>query len=308
MQIDLRCRFRIHLLMEELRARPIEGVSELAPGVRSLQIRYDSRIIHQRKLLNCLIAAEDRLPKNDSNDVSVKSRIVYLPLAFEDSATLDAVARYRETVRESAPWLPNNVDFIQRINGLSSRDEVRKIIFDASYLVLGLGDVYLGAPCAVPIDPRHRLMTSKYNPARTFTAEGTVGIGGVYMCIYGMDSPGGYQLVGRTLPIWNTFIENRAFEDGKPWLLRFFDQVRFYPVDEEELTKQRDAFRRGQFDIKIVDDNVFCLGEYNSFLEREAESIRQFTTKQAVAFDTEVFPVASKSLPSAKAVCCDVKR
>ena len=287
MQIDLRCRFRIHLLMEELRARPIDGVSELAPGVRSLQIRYDSRIIHQRKLLNCLIAAEDRLPKNDSN-TSLKSRIVYLPLAFEDSATLDAVARYRETVRETAPWLPNNVDFIQRINGLSSRDEVRKIIFDASYLVLGLGDVYLGAPCAVPIDPRHRLMTSKYNPARTFTAEGTVGIGGVYMCIYGMDSPGGYQLVGRTLPIWNTFIENRAFEDGKPWLLRFFDQVRFYPVDEEELTKQREAFRRGQFDIRIVDDNVFCLGEYNSFLKREAESIRQFTTKQAVAFDTEV--------------------
>jgi urea carboxylase len=46
----------------------------------------------------------------------------------------------------------------------------------------GLGDVYLGAPCAVPLDPRHRLMTSKYSPARTFTAEGTVGIGGVYMC------------------------------------------------------------------------------------------------------------------------------
>lgn len=40
--------------------------------------------------------------------------------------------------------------------------------------VLGLGDVYLGAPCAVPVDPRHRLVTAKYNPARTFTAEGTV--------------------------------------------------------------------------------------------------------------------------------------
>ncbi|VFS90857.1 Allophanate hydrolase subunit 2 [Kluyvera cryocrescens] len=67
--------------------------------------------------------------------------------------------------------------------------------------------MYLGAPCAVPIDPRHRLLSSKYNPARTFTAEGTVGIGGMYMCIYGMDSPGGYQLVGRTLPIWNKIPE-----------------------------------------------------------------------------------------------------
>ena len=137
--------------------------------------------------------------------------------------------RYQETVRASAPWLPNNVDFIQRINGLASRDEVRRIVYDASYLVMGLGDVYLGAPCAVPIDPRHRLLTSKYNPARTYTAEGTVGIGGVYMCIYGMDSPGGYQLVGRSLPIWNTFMRNPVFQDGKPWLLRFFDQVRFIP-------------------------------------------------------------------------------
>ena len=38
------------------------------------------------------------------------------------------------------------------------------------YLVLGLGDVYLGAPVATPVDPRHRLVTTKYNPARTWTA------------------------------------------------------------------------------------------------------------------------------------------
>ncbi|CAF3731914.1 unnamed protein product [Rotaria sordida] len=288
MQLDLRYRFRVHLLMEELRDHhPVNGILELAPGVRSLQIRYDSRVIHQQQLIVALLAAEDRLPTEES-DICVKSRIVYLPLAIEDSATLDAVKRYRETVKESAPWLPNNVDFIQRINGLPSRDDVRRIVFDASYLVLGLGDVYLGAPCAVPIDPRHRLLTSKYNPARTFTAEGTVGIGGVYMCIYGMDSPGGYQLIGRTLPIWNTFVNNTAFEDGHPWLLRFFDQVRFYPVEEKELSIQRDAFRQGRLSVRIVQDNVFNLGEYNAFLKRESESIANFTAKQAAAFAEEV--------------------
>ena len=72
----------------------------------------------------------------------------------------------------------------------SSVDEVRQIVFDASYLVLGLGDVYLGAPLATPIDPRHRLVTTKYNPARTWTADSSVGIGGAYLCIYGMESPG----------------------------------------------------------------------------------------------------------------------
>lgn len=54
------------------------------------------------------------------------------------------------------------MDFIQRINGLSRREDVRTTVFEASYMVMGLGDVYLGAPCAVPLDPRHRLLTSKY--------------------------------------------------------------------------------------------------------------------------------------------------
>lgn len=72
---------------------------------------------------------------------------------------------------------------------------------------------------------RHRLVVPKYNPARTFTEEGTVGLGGAYMCIYPMDSPGGYQLVGRTLPIWNTWGRVEPFSPEAPWLLRIFDQV-----------------------------------------------------------------------------------
>ncbi|HAK91157.1 MAG TPA: urea carboxylase, partial [Massilia timonae] len=162
--LDLRARLRVHLLMEALTALRLPGVRELSPGVRSVQIHYDSRVLAQAALLGHLMALETQLP--DVAGLRVPSRIVHLPLAFEDSATLGAVARYRETVKAEAPWLPNNVDFIQRINGLDSRDMVRDAIFDASYMVMGLGDVYLGAPCAVPLDPRHRLLTSKYNPAR----------------------------------------------------------------------------------------------------------------------------------------------
>lgn len=73
---------------------------------------------------------------------------------------------------------------------------------------------------------RHRLVVPKYNPARTFTPEGAVGLGGAYMCIYPMVSPGGYQLIGRTLPIWNTFGRVKPFSPATPWLLRNFDQVR----------------------------------------------------------------------------------
>ncbi|HEY4298032.1 MAG TPA: urea carboxylase [Paraburkholderia sp.] len=290
--LDLNLRFRIHALMEALKTGAVPGVLELSPGVRSLQVRYDSRVIDQKVLVDALAATDATL--TGIATMKVPSRVVYLPMAYEDSATLDAVARYRQSVRDAAPWLPSNTEFIRRINGLTSADEVRDTIFQTSYMVLGLGDVYLGAPCAVPVDPRHRLLTSKYNPARTYTAEGTVGIGGVYMCIYGMDSPGGYQLVGRTLPIWNKFLKNEVFVDGKPWLLRFFDQVRFYPVSESELDTLRSDFREGRQGVRI-EEEVFDLGEYNAFLRRIEPELDVFRARQKQAFDTEVAHWASHS-------------
>lgn len=283
--LDLALRLRVHLLMARLNDLAHRGIKELSPGVRSLQVRYDSREISQQELVALLLEQESHI--GDVSDMRVPSRVVWLPMAFEDSATLDAVSRYQDTVRASAPWLPNNVDFIQRINGLESRDAVRDTLFDASYLILGLGDVYLGAPCAVPVDPRHRLLSSKYNPARTFTAEGTVGIGGMYMCIYGMDSPGGYQLVGRTLPIWNKFLKNPQFSADEPWLLRFFDQVRFYPVSEAELDNLRDDFREGRATVRI-EETVFDYAEHLRFLAAHADEIAHFHQRQAQAFEREV--------------------
>ena len=284
-ELNIASRLHIHLLMEHLKAHPIAGVFELSPGVRSLQVHYDSLVIRQPDLVAQLLAIEAQLP--DVATVKVPTRVVHLPVAWEDSSTLDAVQRYQETVKSKAPWLPNNVDFIQRINGLENRDDVRDIFFQTRYLVMGLGDVYLGAPCAVPLDPRHRLLTSKYNPARTYTAEGAVGIGGVYMCIYGMDSPGGYQLVGRTVPIWNKFLKNPVFKNGQPWLLRFFDQVRFYPVSEAELTQFREDFREGRAQVR-VEEEVFDFALYQQFLAQEASSIAAFKARQSTAFAAEV--------------------
>lgn len=283
-RLDLALRLRVHLLMQAIREAELP-VEELSPGVRSLQIRYDSRRLHQADLLRRLLSIDEGLP--DVADLKIPTRIVHLPLAFDDSATLAAVERYRETVRAEAPWLPSNVEFLRRINGLDSRQEVHATIRAARYMVLGLGDVYLGAPCAVALDPRHRLLSSKYNPARTFTAEGTVGIGGMYLCIYGMDSPGGYQLIGRTLPIWNRSLHNAQFEDGHPWLLRFFDQIAFHAVEEQELTHLREEFRRGRHTIAI-EEEVFDFARYRRLLEENQTSIAAFRQRQHAAFLTEV--------------------
>src|SRR5262249_42120606 len=145
------------------------------------------------------------LPAGD--DVRIPARVVHLPLSWDDSATQEAIATYMRVVRDDVPWCLSNLEFIRRVNGLPDVAAVRDAVFAAGYLVLGLGDVYLGAPVATPLDPRHRLVTTKYNPARTWTPENAVGIGGAYLCIYGMEGAGGYPFVGRTRQGYNRFYE-----------------------------------------------------------------------------------------------------
>ncbi|HEV3330234.1 MAG TPA: urea carboxylase [Bryobacteraceae bacterium] len=279
--LDLNLRFRVHALEEQLGKAALPGILDITPGVRSLQIHYDSRRLRREALLESLEACEERIP--DLDDIVAPSRIVHLPLSWDDPATQLAIRKYTQGVRPDAPWCPSNIEFIRRINGLPSIDAVREIVFNASYLVLGLGDVYLGAPVATPIDPRHRLVTTKYNPARTWTPENAVGIGGAYLCVYGMEGPGGYQFVGRTVQMWNTYRSTREFQPGTPWLLRSFDQIRLFPVSAEELLEIRDAFPHGQYSLRI-DQQEFRLKDYHVFQRSIEKEALAFKRRQQQAF------------------------
>jgi len=281
--LDLNLRFRVHALEQQLRAARLPGIIDITPGVRSMHIHYDARL-RREELLEALQACERRIP--DLDDITVDSRVVHLPLSWNDPATQLAIRKYMQSVRPDAPWCPSNIEFIRRINGLNSIDDVYRIVFGASYLVLGLGDVYLGAPVATPVDPRHRLVTTKYNPARTWTAENSVGIGGAYLCVYGMEGPGGYQFVGRTLQMWNTFHTTAEFPAGTPWLLRFFDELRFYPVSADELLQMREGFPRGQYPLRI-EPRQFRLREYHAFLQSIKAEAERFKKHQQAAFEAE---------------------
>ncbi|MBZ9784072.1 urea carboxylase [Pseudomonas sp. REP124] len=282
-ELDLVLRFRAHALMQALESKHLHGVIDLTPGIRSLQVHYQPEQLLLADLLGIVAGEWDAVCA--ARDLQVPSRIVHLPLSWDDPACQLAIEKYMTTVRKDAPWCPSNLEFIRRINDLPNLDEVQRTVFDASYLVMGLGDVYLGAPVATPLDPRHRLVTTKYNPARTWTAENSVGIGGAYMCVYGMEGPGGYQFVGRTLQMWNRYREVAAF-DGKPWLLRFFDQIRFYPVSAEELLRIRRDFPLGRFDLNI-EHSQLNLADYQAFLAQEAQSIAAFRQQQQGAFNAE---------------------
>jgi urea carboxylase len=282
--LDLALRFQVQALLDDLQRDPRAGVLDLTPGIRSLQVHFDPALLPLGSVLEWLETTIGKLPAVEQ--MRLPSRIVHLPLSWDDPATQLATRRYEQSVRADAPWCPDNIEFIRRINGLESRDAVRDIVFSASYLVMGLGDVYLGAPVATPLDPRHRLVTTKYNPARTWTPENAVGIGGAYLCVYGMEGPGGYQFVGRTVQMWNRFREGGDFRDGRQWLLRFFDQIRFHPVSAEELVRMRAGFPFGRFPLRI-EESTLSLSEYLQFLEQEQESIAAFQSGQRAAFAAE---------------------
>ncbi|NKY59507.1 urea carboxylase [Nocardia flavorosea] len=284
MELDLGLRMRVHALSERLGQASIPGLIDITPGVRSLHLHFDADVIDQRTVVRLLGELEDDIP--DTADLRVPSRHIELPLSFDDPAIVQAIERYGHGVRPDAPWLPSNIEFIRRINGLDSIDEVRDLVFDAQYMVLGLGDVYLGAPLAVPLDPRHRLVTTKYNPARTWTPADAVGIGGKYLCVYGMESPGGYQLIGRTLPIWSGYRQRAPFETGKPWLFRFFDRISWYPVSAEELLDLRADMSAGRFEMR-TGAGEFAMAEHLEFLAEHAADIAVTEEVRQAAFTAE---------------------
>ncbi len=280
--LDIELRLRVDRLEKGIAEAQIPGVLETTAGIRSLLIRFDAKRWTSRELVDSLTSHFEHARVAEPRRAS---RVVHLPLSWDDPACQEAIERYMQSVRADAPWCPDNIEFIRRINGLPDRDAVKDIVFNAEYLVMGLGDVYLGAPVATTVDPRHRLVTTKYNPARIWTAENSVGIGGAYLCIYGMEGPGGYQFVGRTLQVWNHYRRGQAFD--KHWLLRPFDRIQFYEVDAAELIELREAFPRGAHEIKI-EDGLFDFDRHKTFVKENADEITAFEDQRRAAFETEL--------------------
>jgi len=216
-ELDLAVRLQVHLLAQAV-GTP-DGVVESVEGVRSLLLAVDETRLPLPHLAKTVAQAWQGLPALST--VELPAREVALPIAFDDPAAHEAMTRYQNSVQ---------------------RADVFDIVAAATYLVVGLGDVYLGAPVAVPLDPAHRLVTTKYDPPRTWTPANAVGIGGTYLCVYGMEGPGGYQLVGRTVPVWRLAAD-------PPWLLRQFDLLRFHPVSPAELLDLRADLAAGRRDL-----------------------------------------------------------
>ncbi|KAI6372278.1 hypothetical protein MCOR25_003795 [Pyricularia grisea] len=277
--------FQIASLVRQHKASPIPNVEELVPGVRTLLV-----LCHTLATVDkALDELKSRVPALIQDlPTALPSRRVRLPFVFDDSVSQAAVDRYMTTIRSSAPYLPSNVEFLRELNfpneGVGA---VREALESGDFLVLGLGDVYLGSPCAVPLDPRHRLFGTKYNPSRSFTPRNSVGIGGQYMCIYATDSPGGYQLLGRTAPIWDTYGGSSSSSGGPAWMFRLLDRISFHPVPEETLDA---AIASGKYhELISIEEDALNLQDYEKWLKDNAQDIEQVVQQRVQAVRSAAF-------------------
>ena len=259
MVFDLALNFFVLAAGDALADEPPEGLIETAPGFRSMLVSYDPMVISTGDLVDHLQALHDEL--RPERGITISSRLVHLPVAFDDSESRAAVERYIHSIRKDAPNAEGgtNIDYVVRYNGLRDRDELYETVLGTEQWTAFIG-FFPGLPFMFPLDPRDAIFVPKYNPTRTWTAEGALGIGGPCYAIYPVESAGGYQLIGRTLPIYDVRARNAIFREN-PLLLRAGDRVKFERVDEDELMKQFEAVHADAYRYQI-EDSPFDVGAY----------------------------------------------
>lgn len=288
MELDLTLNFRAQAVDQRLQELRIPGIIETVPGFRSILIHYDFREIELAELLDRLIAVEEEI--GSPRHLKVRSRIIELPIAFRDSQTTDAIRRYVKYVRSDAPNVidDHNIDYIAKYNGLESTEDVVRFVEATEWWNACLG-FWAGLPFLYPLDPRYALVAPKYNPTRPWTPSEAVGIGGPCIAIYPVASGGGYQLLGRTLPVYDPQRRNAAFADN-PILVRQADRVRFFRVSEAELDEMTKAVFENRYRYSIKEDEVFDVGAYLEFLQSIEAETKAFRARQAAAAERTPVP------------------
>jgi len=274
--LDLALNFRILELNDRLRSQSPTGLIETVPALRSLLVHFDPAVLSPGDLGDLVERLNDEVP--DTSDLSISSRLIRLPIAFNDATCHEACRRHLEAVKPAVP--PNidssgNVDYTVAYNGLDGPEDLYREVLATEWWNAFVG-FFPGLPFLFPLDSRHELFAPKYNPTRTWTAEGAVGIGGPCVAVYPVESPGGYQLFGRTVPVYDPSGAHPAFEED-PVFLKPGDRVRFVRVSEEELDEARHGVADGSYRYDIAPD-AFSVAEFlahNEAVAGEAEQARR---------------------------------
>jgi len=282
-KIDIFDSFRVLAVNDRVKSEHIKGLLETVPNLRTNLYHFDPTILSISKLIGAIKECEEDV-KSVEDIVIHDLRIFEMPMVFEDSETKKAVEKYAREIRPDAPNIIDgyNLKWLALCNGLTV-PEVKEKLVTTQYWCSAVG-FWPGVPFLWPLDPRCALSTPKYNPPRTWTPEAALGYGGTCFAIYSTPSGGGYQLFGRTIPIFQFSQKHKMFKES-PVLLRARDIVQFVPLEREEdlLEIHRLVHEEGRYDYKIITYETFSAKKYADFLASVKEEADEFKRKQAQA-------------------------
>lgn len=248
----------------------------------TLLLYYDGSKLPRKDLIAHLQAVESQL--GDLRTTKVPTRLFKLPIAFESKLQDEATQRYMTNQRPHAPYLPDNLAFVAKNNAFTPQ-QLKDIYLNGQFMAVVVG-FFCGNTVSLPVDPRQRMSCPKMNPSRVFTPEGTVGWAGSCMSIYPVDSPGGYQMTGRTIPCWDYYGYKPGFSK-QPWIFRDFDIITYYQVSEQELDELLGRFRAGKYEFEY-EEIEFDMGAHNKLLQDTQAEVAEIRKKQAEAQDEMV--------------------
>ncbi|MFX4263214.1 5-oxoprolinase subunit B family protein [Pelotomaculum propionicicum] len=224
--------FRILTVNDGVKGKKVKGLYETVPGIRTNMFHFNPEELSANELIKAIEEEEDKLAHVE--DIEFESRLISLPIAFEDSETKKAVEKYVKEIRPGAPNVIDgyNIEYMAMCNGCDVQ-EIKNMVCSTEWYNSGNG-FWPGGGFFWPLDPRYAIVVPKYNPPRIWTPEGTVGIGGPCLYVYPTPTGGGYQLFGRTIPIFQFAQKHPMFKDG-PTFFRAGDRIKFHEVSEEEV-------------------------------------------------------------------------
>ena len=253
--MDFSINFIVHRLVAAVRAAKFPAIVDLVPELASFQVNYDPDVMRYSDLCAEIEAIYAEMGREITG--SLPSRLITVPVLYFDEQTKACIEAYRKEYPEKAA----DPDLICELNGLPDRTSLKRRHAATEYWVAALG-FWPGLCSLLPLRPTSRIFAPKYNPPRTHTPKGAIGIGGALTCIYPDATPGGYQLIGHTpAPTYDGAQRLPDFKESLA-LFRAGDRVRFVPVEMDEYQEVQRRVEEGTFRHDIIEYQVFSVDLY----------------------------------------------
>ena len=242
--MNLESHFRGVAITQILKEQRLNGIIDICPGNASYMVRVDPDILHPRTLIEEL----KKIEENISLNLTINSRVIDVPILFEDPWTYDAVMKSRD--RHQDPTV-TDIEYAARVNGYASTADFIKAITDYPFLVSMVGFVP-GLPwCFQMVDREKQIEVPKYIRPRTYTPERAFGFGGAFACIYPVQGAGGYQLFGiAAAPIFDKDMRLADFNETIVFP-RQGDIFSFRSIDRSEYDHIRSEVEEGTYKYQI---------------------------------------------------------